>query len=191
MNKIVLASASPRRKELLSLITKDFEICPDNSPEEARGKTVGETVCALAEQKCFNVSDKFDENRIIIGADTVVALGEKILGKPKDEKDAKNMLKLLSGKCHSVYTGVCVMQKSINKAVVFFEKTDVYFYDLNDSEINAYVATGEPADKAGAYGIQQKGGLFVKKVDGDYNSVVGLPVAKLYRVLKNDFGFEN
>ena len=150
-----------------------------------------EIVCCLAEQKCFNVADKFDDEYIVIGADTVVAADEKILGKPKDEDEAKKMLRFLSGRCHSVYTGVCVMQKSVKKAVTFFEKTDVYFYDLSDEEINRYVATGEPMDKAGAYGIQEKGGLFVKKTVGDFNNVVGLPAGKLFKILKKEFDFEN
>lgn len=189
MNKIVLASASPRRKELLKLIADYFEVFPDNSPEKTDGiNSVSECVCALSEQKCFNVADKFDDEYIVIGADTVVSVDGRILGKPKNRQEAAEMLMLLSGRQHSVYTGVTVMQKSINKAVTFFEKTDVYFYDIED-EIEKYIESGEPMDKAGAYGIQGKGALFVKKINGDYNNVVGLPAARLSKVLKESFNY--
>lgn len=188
MSKLILASQSPRRRELLKLICEDFEIRPDNSPEKAdKSLPPHEFVSALSMEKCKNIAKVSDENKIVIGADTVVAAEGKILGKPSDRQDAENMLKLLSGNIHSVYTGVTVMCRAKNKTVTFFEKTDVYFYELSEDEIKSYVRTNEPMDKAGSYGIQGKGALFVKKIDGDYGNVVGLPVARLARVLREEF----
>lgn len=188
MAKLVLASKSPRRKELLRLISEDFIICPDDSPENAdESLSPNEYVTALSMEKCMNVAEKFDEEAVVIGADTVVVANGKILGKPASEEDAGEMLKILSNNMHSVYTGVAVMCRAKNKLISFFEKTDVYFYELTEDEIRNYIATKEPMDKAGAYGIQERGALFVKKVDGDYNNVVGLPVSRLARILKEEF----
>lgn len=188
MSVLVLASQSPRRRELLKLITEDFIICPDDSPENASlGLKPCEYVSVLSKEKCLNVSKKFSDDSIVIGADTVVVSKGEILGKPSNEDEAKNMLKMLSDDFHTVYTGVCIVRKSDNKCISFFEKTDVYFYKLSDDEISRYVQTKEPMDKAGAYGIQEKGALFVKKVEGDYNNVVGLPLARLARVLRDEF----
>lgn len=191
MNKLVLASQSPRRKELLKLISDEFIVHPDNSPENA-DKTLSphEYVSVLSMEKCMNVAEKFEEDAVVIGADTVVTAEGRILGKPSSEENAVSMLKALSGKVHSVYTGVTVMCRAQSKVITFYEKTDVHFYELTDAEINSYVATKEPMDKAGAYGIQERGALFVKKVDGDYSNVVGLPVARLARILRDEFNFK-
>ena len=188
MAQLVLASQSPRRKELLKLISEDFTICPDDSPENADESLLAhDYVLTLSMEKCMNVAEKFDDEAIVIGADTVVVADGKILGKPQSEDDALNMLKALSGNIHSVYTGVTVMSRGEHKVISFFEKTDVHFYELTEEEIKRYIKTKEPMDKAGAYGIQEKGALFVKKIDGDYNNVVGLPVARLARVLNEEF----
>ncbi len=180
--KLILASASPRRREILKNAGYEFEaiaadadetLPPDVSPEQA--------VKYLAELK--NGAAAQNNVGIIISADTVVAVGGRLLGKPADEKDAENMLKTLSGRTHSVFTGVCVSLG--NKKTVFCEKTEVTFFNLSEKEILDYIKTGEPMDKAGAYGIQGKGALFVKKINGDYFNVVGLPIARLSRVLRD------
>jgi len=191
MCKIVLASKSPRRKELMKIICDSFLIMPDNSSEDADESLMpGDYVMKLATDKCLNVSKNYPDDYIVIGADTVVVKDNQIIGKPSSEEDACRMLKMLSGSVHFVYTGVCVSMKSISKTISFFEKTDVYFNEISNSEILNYVKTGEPMDKAGAYGIQEKGALFVRETVGDYNNVVGLPVAKLYKILKNEFDFK-
>ena len=179
---IILASASPRRRELLKFITEDFTVRvsdvqeitnPDLSPEE--------TVKALAVLKGEAVAEDFPEDTVI-SADTIVVLDGKILGKPKNEEDAFSMLSSLSGRAHEVFTGVCIIQGG--KKNVFAERTEVIFHSLSEEEIRAYIETGEPADKAGAYGIQGKGCTLVKSINGDYNNVVGLPVSRLNRILK-------
>ncbi len=178
---LILASKSPRRQELLKLITEDFTVktaeveerLPENiSPSDA--------VLYLSKIKAQPIAD--DENTVI-GADTVVAVDGRILGKPKDRKDAFSMLKILSGREHSVFTGVTIIKGSASKS--FYCETKVKFFDLTDDEINSYIATGECDDKAGAYGIQGKGSVLVEKIDGDYFNVVGLPISKLYRELKS------
>lgn len=179
---MILASQSPRRRELLSLITENFRIIPAKGEEILPEKISPENaVLTLSEQKADEI---FAENKgeLIIAADTIVAIDGKILGKPRDENDAFSMLKTLSGRVHEVFTGVCAVFPSGEK-VRFFEETKVEFYPLSDEEINAYIKTGEPMDKAGAYGIQGKGALLVKRIDGDYYNVMGLPVAKLSRII--------
>lgn len=183
LNNIILASASPRRQELLKHITDDFtvkvssveeivpnEICADETPE------------FLAMLKAKDVAQSFPES-LVIGADTCVLADGKILGKPKDKNDAYNMLSLLSGKTHTVITGCALVAG--DKSISFSVSTDVEFYSLTEEEINDYINTSEPFDKAGAYGIQGKGSLLVKGINGDYFNVVGLPVAKLSRVIKS------
>ncbi|MGN0530280.1 MAG: Maf family protein [Eubacterium sp.] len=176
---IILASKSPRRQELLKLITEDF-VVKSASVDEAlpSGIEPCEAVLYLSRIKAEPFKS---ENDIVIGADTVVALGNEILGKPENDEDAARMLKMLSGKEHNVFTGVTVSKNGKSRS--FYEKTAVKFFDLTNDEINAYVATGECSDKAGAYGIQGKGSLLVEKITGDYFNVVGLPVARLYREL--------
>ena len=182
---LILASGSPRRKEILENAGYKFEIITADADETLPEKiSPEEAVKFLAELKGDAV--KKDNGGVVISADTVVAFGEKILGKPKSEEDAKGMLKMLSGNIHSVYTGVCVQDEE--KKIIFAEKTDVKFYELSEKEIDNYVLTGEPMDKAGSYGIQGKGAVLVEKIDGDYLNVVGLPLARLSRVLKQ-FGY--
>ena len=194
MNKrIILASNSPRRRELLEMIGLKFDIIADNTPEPInRDMTPDAVVCELAAFKCKNVSKTLDrgEGAIVIAADTVVAIDGEILGKPKDEQDAINMLTMLSGRMHCVYTGVYVFDTDTEKCVSFCEKTEVFFKKLDIDEIKDYIITGEPMDKAGAYGIQNLGSLFVEKINGDYLNVVGLPLYKLGKVLKNDFNIK-
>ena len=177
MSKIILASASPRRKELMELAGYDFEvICADIVevvPEEAMPQ---EVVMSLALQKAQAVAAEHKE-AVVIGSDTVVALDGKILGKPHSEQEACEMLRSLSGRTHKVFTGVAIVCGG--KVKNFFDETDVEFYSLGDDEIKKYVATGEPTDKAGAYGIQGKGSVLVKRINGDFFSVMGLPIAKL------------
>lgn len=181
MEKYILASASPRRKELMSLITDDFEIIPADV-EEILPEDIYPEECSeyLAELKSRHVSRLYP-GRTVIGCDTTVIIGREVLGKPSDSGDAFDMLKKLSGKTHLVITGVCICKGE--KARKFSQISEVEFYELSDDEINGYIATGEPFDKAGAYGIQGFGGLLVKSIRGDYNNIVGLPAARLKREL--------
>lgn len=193
MKDIILASQSPRRQELLNKLGIDFEVMVDDTPEYIDKKQLPyEVVCALAEFKGENVAARLgpDKNAIIIAADTVVSVDDKILGKPTGEGDAEKMLLLLNGRAHEVYTGVYIKDVECNKKVVFYEKTEVFFRKLDIKEIKAYIKTKEPMDKAGAYGIQGVGAVFVEKITGDYFNVVGLPVCRLAESLKNDFGFD-
>ena len=177
---IILASQSPRRKELLSMCGFEFEIKPAEADETLpEGISPKDAVEYLSKIKAEAIDD--NEN-IIIGADTVVALGNEILGKPSDDEDAYNMLSSLSGKIHSVFTGVTLKKK--DKIITFHSETEVEFYEITDEEIKNYIATGEHKDKAGSYAIQGFGGLFIKGIRGDYNNVVGLPVAELSRKIK-------
>lgn len=181
MSKIILASSSPRRKELMKLITEDFEIIPSNEEEIIPENTPAVRVSEyLAKIKARSVSSIYPE-KIVIGADTTVILDEKVLGKPKDEKDAFLMLKNLSGKTHLVTTGVCV--KDSKREISFTEVSKVTFRTLSDNEISEYIKTKEPMDKAGAYAIQGKGKAFVNDVEGDFDNIVGLPVKRLKGVL--------
>ncbi len=175
----VLASASPRRRELLLKILPKFEIIPSRKEEKADKTLPPEKVaCSLAESKCDVV---FTENsdKTVIGCDTIVVFEGEILGKPKDKADAVRTLKRLSGKTHSVITGVCV--RNAKKKVIGYEKTDVSFFDLSDEFIKLYVDSGSPMDKAGSYGIQD-GGL-VKGYVGSYSNVVGLPIELCEKLL--------
>lgn len=178
--KLILASASPRRREILKNAGFEFEVKTSEADETIpEGISPEEAVQYLAKIK--NEVIEADKNTTVISADTIVVCDGEILGKPKDEADAFDMLRTLSGREHFVYTGVCLRKGE--KKTVFFEKTAVYFYELRDSEISDYIATGEPMDKAGAYGIQGKGAVLVRKIDGDYFNVVGLPIARLVREL--------
>lgn len=178
--KVVLASASPRRKELLSLIFNDYDICPADCDESLpEGVTAQEAVEYLSLIKNKASLELCGNEKLIISADTVVAVDGEILGKPVDKEDARRMITLLSGRAHQVYTGVTLSYKGEFKT--FSEKTDVVFYQLTEDEVEGYISSSEPYDKAGAYGIQGKAGLLVKSVNGDYYNVVGLPVARLKR----------
>ncbi len=181
---MILASASPRRRELLGLITEDFKIIPAKGEENIpAGTAPKDAVKLLAAQKAEEIYSA-SRGEVIIAADTVVAVGGEILGKPRDEKHAAEMLGTLSGRRHSVFTGVCVIFSDGSREV-FAEETAVDFYPLSEREIADYVATGEPMDKAGAYGIQGRGALLVKGIVGDYYNVMGLPVGRLNTVLKS------
>ncbi|MFS0654681.1 Maf family protein [Bacillus sp. 179-C3.3 HS] len=182
MNQFILASQSPRRKELLDLAGYSYEIHASQLKEEInRNLSPAENVQWLAEQKANDIHTKHP-NAVVIGADTIVALDGTCLGKPKDQADASEMLQLLSGKTHQVLTGVTI--QSENRKETFYESTEVTFWTLTQQEIDRYIKTGEPLDKAGSYGIQGKGALFVQKIAGDYFSVVGLPIAKTAKVLQ-------
>lgn len=182
MAKIILASASPRRKELMTLLGYDFDIvCADITEVVPENSEPQDVVMALSLQKASAVA-KDNPEAIVVGSDTVVSLDGKILGKPHSKNEAVQMLKSLSGRTHKVFTGVAIVNADMSTE--FYDETDVEFYSLSDEEINNYVATGEPMDKAGAYGIQGKGAVLVKRIDGDFFNVMGLPVAKLYREMK-------
>ncbi|MGN0432529.1 MAG: Maf family protein [Lachnospiraceae bacterium] len=187
MNKVILASASPRRKELLMQIGLDFDVCVSTCEERITKTDPAEVVCELSAQKALDVWQKIkDKKEIVIGADTVVAYDGKILGKPGSGKEAVTMLTALSGHTHEVYTGVtfCYEEDGVEKQHTFYEKTAVTFYPMSQEEIESYVASGEPMDKAGAYGIQGSFAAYVKGIEGDYNNVVGLPVGRLYQEIK-------
>ena len=181
MNKIILASASPRRKELLETAGAEFEIIVADVDESVPEGTKPEDAAIMtAEKKALAVAESHKDS-VVIGADTIVVAGEKILGKPTDKADACRMLSMLSGVEHKVITGVCLACG--DKKITFAQVSKVKFYDLTDDEINAYVETGEPMDKAGAYGIQGKGCVLVEKIEGDYFNIVGLPVARVMKEL--------
>ena len=187
MKTLILASSSPRRKELLENLQIPFEVLSSNVDESYNPElTPEEIVKELALRKAKNVAEKRPSD-YVIGSDTVVVSDGKVLGKPENQEHAVQMLKSLSGRTHSVYTGVSIFTP--NEHIEFYEKTDVMFWELTDDEINGYVATGEPFDKAGAYGIQGFGSMLVKKINGDYFSVVGLPLSKTVRALKK-LGFK-
>lgn len=187
MRKIILASASPRRRELLEQGGIPFMVIPSQAEEKITMTQPGLAVEELSYLKCCDIYEKLDEDVVVIGADTVVASEDKILGKPSSKEDAVKMLQSLQGKAHEVYTGVTIMIREGEKKrkKTFHEKTKVVFYSMSEEEIRSYVDTGEPMDKAGAYGIQGKSAVFIKEISGDYNNVVGLPLARLYQELKN------
>ena len=181
---MILASKSPRRQELLRVISKDFRIIPAVGEEAIPfGASPMDTVLLLSRQKAEEIYSGY-KGELIISADTVVAIDDMILGKPQNEAQAFDMLKRLSGRVHTVFTGVCVIFED-GSSENFAEFTDVEFYPLTDNEINDYIATGEPMDKAGAYGIQEKGALLVKRIDGDFYNVMGLPIGRLSRILRS------
>ena len=189
MRKIILASASPRRKELLERAGVDFEVLPASGDENRISDNPGEAVKQLASDKAASVIRTMKDSAdgtIVIGSDTVVVFENVILGKPYDTEDAVNTLKKLQASTHQVYTGVSVWEKKekVWTEHTFYESTDVTFYPVSDEEIREYVATGEPMDKAGSYGIQGLFGIYVKGISGDYNNVVGLPVARLFYEMK-------
>lgn len=181
--ELILASGSPRRKELLTRAGFAFRIIVSDAAEDMSSQlTPAEIAMHNAMLKAESVAKICSEDCIVIGADTVVAIGKNLFGKPQDKSEARSMLNALSGQTHQVITGVCLAGKDFRKT--FSETTDVTFRKLNPSEISAYVDTEEPLDKAGAYGIQGKGGALVDHIDGDYDNVVGLPIARLARELE-------
>ena len=181
--QMILASASPRRRELLEGLGLELTICPAKGEEHpVPGLSGGETAKRLSRAKCLEIAAGADGDDVVIAADTVVCLDDQILGKPADEADAARMLKALSGRDHRVFTGVTVARG--DKVLSDYEETAVHFRPLTEREIAAYIATGEPMDKAGAYGIQGRASLFVRAIEGDYFNVVGLPLCKLGQMLK-------
>lgn len=198
--KIVLASSSPRRKELLEKIGLEFDICPSNK-EEIVTSTVPSEVCVeLSRQKALDVAASIKmynethpeitspQDIMVIGADTIVYCDGQILGKPADENDAKRMIRMLSDNTHEVYTGVTIVliyKDGRAGEYSFYESTKVTCYPITDRDIDLYTASGEPMDKAGAYGIQGEFIKHIKKIDGEYDNVMGLPVARLYQEIKS------
>ena len=184
MRKIILASASPRRKEILANTGLKFSVCSSNYEEDLTLEKQPRALARfLSRMKAEEVAEKH-ANAIIIAADTFIVFKNKLLGKPSGPDDAKRMLKLLSGKAHSVITGFTVINSKSNKKVSRSIETKVYFKKITQAEINAYVRSGEPLDKAGAYAIQGLGAVFIEKIEGDYFNVVGLPVCALAESLK-------
>lgn len=184
--KFILASASPRRRELLEQVGAEFEVIPAQGEEKITSNKPQDAVLELSARKAREVAGRLQEaDAVVLGADTVVAFGGNILGKPRDEADAARILSLLSGNTHSVYTGVTVivLQGGERTEYSFYEETEVTMYPMTEQQISSYIRTGEPMDKAGAYGIQGKGAVFVEKIQGDYNNVVGLPVAKIFQLI--------
>ena len=205
MIKLILASGSPRRKELLERVGYEFEILPSNAPEEVSSTQPSEVVEELSALKANDIFDKLlsgevksellsvdgvssnEVDFVVLGADTIVASKDEIMGKPTDKEHAFAMLKSLQGICHGVYTGVTLVGRIGGKKVAdtFHVQTDVKFYELTDEEILEYLSDPEYKDKAGSYAIQGLGTLLVEKIDGDFNNVVGLPVAEVHRHLNN------
>lgn len=188
---IILASASPRRTELLKQAGFTFTVIP-SSIEEQRTETSPDKLAEdLAFQKAEDVyqsvkQDYAGKDFMVIGADTIVYYDGEVLGKPADEQEAFDMLKMLSDRTHQVYTGLAIILRKADEKQIYLmhERTDVTFYPISDHELKDYIATGDPLDKAGAYGIQGPFAVHVKKINGDYNNVVGLPIARLYQSLQ-------
>lgn len=192
--KFILASNSPRRRELLSMLGIDFEIIVSNCSEDIDGAlSPGDTVKELAARKTLASAKKYGgDDCIILGADTVVAIDGKILGKPHSEDEAREMLETLSGREHSVFTGIALLGRFAGKERVVSDtvETKVRFGNMSEAEIEYYIKSGEPMDKAGSYGIQGIGGFFVEKIDGDYYNVVGLPIFRMKELMSREFGIE-
>ena len=190
MRDIILASASPRRQQLLTQIGLHFKVKPSNI-EEVIDNTLepSQVAMSLASQKCKDIVSQIEEDCIVIGADTIVVKDNKMLGKPKDEKDAFDMLTSLKGQWHQVVTGICLYRTSDKKSICDCEITKVKISDKSDEFIYEYISTKEPFDKAGAYGIQGYGSLLVEKIDGCYFNVMGLPIYKLSCML-DELGYK-
>lgn len=187
---IILASQSPRRRELLARLVPEFSVCPADVDESlAPGCTPEENVRQLAQRKARAACAQADSGALVVAADTIVVCDGEILGKPADEADAVRMLRALSGRTHQVMTAVCVKTAAYEDAAV--SVTDVTFRALHDGEAEDYVASGEPMDKAGAYGIQGMGGRFISGICGDYYGVVGLPICLLDEMLRRMRGETN
>lgn len=186
MNNVILASGSPRRLEILTMAGYNCTVIKPETDENIEYSSPEGYVEELSKRKAAEVAEK--HSGCVIAADTVVAIDGKILGKPADEEDAKNMLRSLSGRCHSVFTGftVCCGEKSATEV----SETKVYMRNISESEIDAYVASKNPLDKAGAYGIQCAAGMFIDKIGGDYYTVVGLPLCRISVILREQFGIE-
>ncbi|HHW56922.1 MAG TPA: septum formation protein Maf [Clostridia bacterium] len=188
--KVVLASKSPRRRELLLNLGLEFEVVENDIEEVSNEREPSKYVMDLSFHKAMAVAKKIEEEALVIGADTIVVIDDKILGKPKDREEAYFILKSLQGRFHTVYTGVTVVGTKDFKYISDFEETKVWIKRLEDEEIFNYIDTGECYDKAGAYAIQGFGALIVEKIEGDYFNVVGLPISKLFDILKREFGIK-
>ena len=187
--KVILASQSPRRIELLKSIGLQFETIPSEAAEIVReGEKPDTVVMSLALEKGLEIASK-NEDAVVMAFDTVVFCDE-ILGKPKDEADAYRMLKLLNGKSHQVFTGIAVIHLESNTKIIDYTMTNVAFIDAEDDMLHRYVDTKEPLDKAGAYGIQGYGAMLVECIEGDYYSVMGLPLSKLSELLRRTFNIQ-
>lgn len=186
MRQIILASSSPRRRELLEKAGVHFQVMPSQEEERIENKEPAQIVENLSWQKAASVASKADRDVIVIGSDTLVAYEGKVLGKPRDEEEAVETLKLLQGNTHQVYTGVTVIVRDKEEEITktFSRRTDVTFYPVDEKEIRAYVATGDPMDKAGSYDIRGDFSVYIKEICGDYNNVVGLPVSMLFWEMK-------
>jgi septum formation protein len=181
---IILASSSPRRAQLLETIGVEFELAPSQVQERLHaGEAPPDYITRLARAKVIAVARKRDSG-LVIGADTIVVLDGRVLGKPEDEEDAERMLRQLSGRWHAVMTGVALYDVATRREVADYDKTLVRFAQLTDKEIEWYIKSGESADKAGAYGIQGLGSLFVEEIAGNYFNVVGLPIPLVYRLAR-------
>lgn len=179
--ELILASASPRRREMLTLMGYDFTVKPSRAKENIGHCAPGEYVSRLARIKAAAVAEE-NPGCCVLGSDTIVYLDGEILGKPRDEEDAFHILSTLSGRTHTVFTGVAIIAG--DKETIFYDKAEVTFKTLEPDEIRDYIATGEPMDKAGAYGIQGPATVLVEKIDGCYFTVIGLPNPKVYDALK-------
>lgn len=186
MTKLILASASPRRREILDMAGFVFAVCPARGEEVRVGADPVEIVENLAKAKAREVAGSQKEDCLVLGADTIVVLDGEIMGKPADRADASRMLHALQGRSHQVYTGVALdaVRQGVYTVHSFVQRTDVFVYPMTDAEIEAYMDTGEPFDKAGAYGIQGRFGKYIEKINGDYLNVVGLPLGRLYQEMK-------
>ena len=180
---LILASNSPRRKEILSMLGFEFEVLVSDCDETTYNLTPKETVMELAKRKALAINA--GANDVVIGSDTVVSIDNMILGKPKNADDAKRMLHLLSGNCHEVYTGVAIISKE--KTIIDFVSAKVYFNEMSKEDIDYYVSTLEPMDKAGSYAVQGKGAAYIEKIEGDFFTVMGLPASFVSNKLK-EFG---
>lgn len=185
MERMILASASPRRKELLRQIGLEFEVMVSGAEEVITEREPSRVVEELSRQKAEDVASAIDD-AVVIGADTVVCQDGRIMGKPKDREDAADMLRRIQGSVHSVFTGVTIIRKKEHEtqAETFSCETKVRVYPMTEQEIQDYIDTGEPMDKAGAYGIQGRFAAWVEAIEGDYNNVVGLPVSALWQRIK-------
>ncbi|MDK2783071.1 MAG: nucleoside triphosphate pyrophosphatase [Thermococcaceae archaeon] len=182
--RLILASQSPRRREILAKFFGAFDVIPSNVSEDSKASDPAEHAMEVARKKARDVYSRYGGT--VVGADTIVVLDEKILGKPKNEEEAKEMLRALSGRIHKVITGYCIVHEG--REITGYVVTEVKFRELSEEEIEWYVSTGEPLDKAGAYGIQGKGGVLVEWIKGDYYNVVGFPM-KIILELRN-LGFK-
>lgn len=191
MAKFVLASASPRRREILDIFKLDYDVIKSDADESTVDKNIEPSlyVQELALLKGADVAKNL-KNKIVISADTIVYYDGEVLGKPADEEDAFRMLSKLSGQTHTVYTGVCVMNTDTMLTVCETGATKVKFKKLSDEKIRAYIKTGEPMDKAGAYAVQGLGATLIEKIDGDYFNVVGLPLEITAHILEDEFNIE-